>query len=186
MGSNKYISLILFIALAVVVGCGVAEGTAGEGKVINGEGETKEPASIKYFEPNAGPSGGEGFEIHEGEIEGRPYLMVTYDENGNLLSESFYDENGDKCFGPNEWNSMIHRYEYTYNESGQETSETTLGMNGEPVASYLPPGKYRSETYYNEDGEILYGRWLYLDGKIREFTPDGEGGLNERVYRADE
>jgi hypothetical protein len=145
-----------------------------------------EDLTTKYFEPYAGPSGGEGVEIPEGETAGRPYLMATFDENGNLLSESFYGESGEKCFGPNEWNSMIHSYEYTYDANSNKTSVTTLGIDGEYVASCLPPGVYRWEWEYDGKGNSISERMLYLDGKVREFTPDGEGGVTERWYRADE
>jgi hypothetical protein len=167
---KKVIIAILAAVCIFCVGCGKAEGAADGGGSV----------AVKYFEPNAGPGTGHGVEIPAGDVEGRPYLLATYDAAGNLLSESFYDENGGKCFGPEEWNSMIHRYEYTYDD-GRKTSATTLGLDGEPAASYLPPGKYREETAYDDGGDVECSRWIFLDGKIVERTSDDEGNLTEKV-----
>jgi len=191
------------------VGCGKGEEVAGNDEVVNEESETEEapgvitdidsaelegdetetdkPASVKYFEPGRWwEDSPPPTEIAKEDIEGRRYMMATYDEDGNLLSWSNYDENGEKCFGPDEWNSMIHSYEYTYNDNGKRISETTIGIDGEPVASYLPPGKYREETVYDKEGNAVCDRWLYLNGKIREFTTDEEGNLDERWYKPGE
>ena len=177
---NKWLgNCIVSSVLITVFAGGASNGTA--------ESVEGEDVIVKYFESRCGPGSGYEQEILEDDIDGRPYLLATYDENGNLLSESFYDENGKKCFGPEEWNSMIHRYEYTYDGNGYRTSVSDKGLDGEPVASYLPPGVHRWEWTRDDEGRMLSERMCYLNGKIREKIYDEQGELiSERCYKPDE
>jgi YD repeat-containing protein len=153
---------------------------------IEDESVEDENVTVKYFKPRSGPGSGYEEGIPEDDIDGRSYLLATYDENGKLLSESFYDEKGEKCFGPEEWNDMIHRYEYTYDDNGNRTSVSDKGLDGEPVASYLPPGVHRWEWTYDDEGRRLSERMCYLNGNIRENIYDEEGELiSEWCYKED-
>ncbi len=145
----------------------------------------------------------------------KSFLVINYDSNGEISfkHEELYNENGDVLsatgWDENGYKLYEYLYEYRdngtlkcfiqifynngkeagcseslYNESEQKVSVVSYNVdgtrNGMSLYEYYDSGeeKSRKSYYYNDDGEV-YSIWLYVydkDGKL----------LNEITYTADE
>lgn len=114
-----------------------------------------------------------------------------YDENGNILKDTFYDLEG----------NMDYAYVYTYGEDGNLLEVTVYDKNDNPTKSKeeysydangiqrnyrkLSNGIVEKEEAYDENGN-LQNRIFYNDGKIencQEYSYDSNGNkISEKDY----
>lgn len=86
--------------------------------------------------------------------------VYTYDQWGNMLTKTYLDPED----RPDTIRGGIHRYVYTYNDRGQETSRSAEGLNGQLVN--FGTGYAKWIFRYDKDGNRIYRRYINHDGKL--------------------
>ncbi len=128
--------------------------------------------------------------------DGEPYMKITYDKNGEITNEMYYDSNTPAASAPPY--DTVPPYgtepddpywDYEYYDNGVTKSETHYYDNGNPmwIITYYPDGTHHTTINYYENGntesrEVLseYGNTLeyiyyYEDGTVQEETYCEEG-----------
>jgi uncharacterized protein YkuJ len=105
-------------------------------------------------------------EITQEEAALREHRAKTFDDDGNVTSESYFGSEGEAVARAD----GVHRFEFTYNENGNMTSGRTFGVDGEAVArdglyheyrrEYDAQGHELSLSYFGVEGEpVAPGLW---------------------------
>lgn len=84
-----------------------------------------------------------------------PEGRIEYDKRGNMLKLIAFDGNGKKTTGNRGWSET----RYTYNDAGEQTSQSFYSIDGKPVVD-KQDGFHRKEQRYNEmrlvESETVY------------------------------
>lgn len=112
-------------------------------------------------------------------------VVKTLDENGNVVLEYYYDEQGTPALQK----SGCYGVQREYDEAGQNNVEVFLNTDGRPminssgyakrVRTYDAEGKIKSEFYYDTDGKPIpcwRGYWGYRKEEDRTIYL-GPGGI---------
>ena len=108
-------------------------------------------ASEKYFDEYGNPM------IREDTLYSERRL--SYDENGNIVSEKYYDLNGQLTMS----SAGYAGYERVYDENSRCISETYLNTEEKPVETEA--GYCSLEKEYDESGNVITERYLDENGR---------------------
>ena len=95
------------------------------------------------------------------------YKEYAYDEKGNLIEETFYDEEG----------NFVEKIGYKYDSTGKLIQMMHYSESGNALGwtqyEYAPGGEIVNEVYYDENGQISY--WF-------GYAYNADGIVEKKIY----